>query len=90
MAANGIKNKADAVRHAIVDQWYGEIKHYDYNRPQYSDKTGHFTAVVWKNTRRVGIGIAWNPKKNWWVIVANYSPPGNFLGHFAENVPRPK
>ncbi|ODM91211.1 Protein PRY1 [Orchesella cincta] len=78
LAGTGGGNQVEAVRNA-------ESK-YDYNNPGFSMETGHFTAVVWKSTTHVGIGVAWNPKKNWWVVVANYSPPGNYDGQYSENV----
>lgn len=50
----------------------------------------HFTQVVWKGTRYVGMGMAHNVKRGIVVIVANYFPPGNVIGHFVENVLKPK
>ncbi|CAL8116373.1 unnamed protein product [Orchesella dallaii] len=76
LAYTSIKSKEEAVVDA-VRRWYNEIQKYNYNRPGFSMATGHFTALVWKSTTHVGIGVAWNARKNWWVVVANYSPPGN-------------
>jgi uncharacterized protein YkwD len=42
---------------AAVDGWGGERKAYDFGKPTgFSEKTGHFTAVVWRNTTSVGCG----------------------------------
>ena len=41
-----------------VDMWYEEIKDYDFNNPGFSSRTGHFTQVVWKNSRQLGCGVA--------------------------------
>lgn len=71
-----------------VKMWYDEIKSYNYGYPGFSMATGHFTAVVWKSSTHVGIGVAYNSRKRWWVVVGNYSPPGNMMGAFPENVPR--
>ena len=49
---------------------------------------GHFTQVVWKDSKEFGIGKA-QTKDGKWLVVANYSPPGNFLGHYPENVTPP-
>ena len=65
--------------------WYDEIKQYDFNG-DYQNGTGHFTQVVWKNTREVGFGVA-NEGKTYYVV-ANYYPAGNYIGEFSENVLR--
>lgn len=49
---------------------------------------GHFTQVVWKKSRKLGIGKA-SGKKNGMTctyIVARYRPPGNYKSQFADNV----
>jgi len=79
------RNQEEAVRNAVRLWYRGESK-YDYNHPGYSSGTGAFTQLVWKSTTHVGIGVAWNPRKNWWVVVANYNPAGNYHGQFRENV----
>ncbi len=50
--------------------------------------TGHFTQVVWKDSRDFGIGKA-KTKDGKWLVVANYYPAGNLIGKNAENVPLP-
>jgi len=46
---------------------------------------GHFTQVVWKSTKEMGIGKA--VAANGWVfVVASYRPAGNMMGAFAANV----
>ena len=49
--------------------------------------TGHFTQVVWKDTRQLGCGLAIN-RKNKVYGVCDYSPPGNYEGKYKENVLR--
>ncbi|MFE9577331.1 CAP family protein [Nocardia sp. NPDC006044] len=71
-----------------VDAWYAEIKNYDYNNPGYSGATGHFTQVVWKNTQRIGVGLA-RGANSWTYVVVEYDPPGNYQGQFPTNVLRP-
>ncbi|KXJ08635.1 ectin [Exaiptasia diaphana] len=66
--------------------WYDEVKDYDFSHPGFNHKTGHFTQVVWKATKRVGVGISSSGKE--YRVVARYSPPGNYFGQFAENVER--
>ena len=63
--------------------WYNEIKIHNF-RKDFQSGTGHFTQVVWKGTEEVGFGVA--NKGSTYFVVANYYPPGNFLGEFANNV----
>ena len=70
--------------------WYSEIDVYQSyfgkepppmgSGPAY----GHFTQVVWKNTKEMGIGKAKGNGRV--VVVANYRPAGNFIGSYSENV----
>jgi len=47
---------------------------------------GHYTQMVWKDTKEVGCGTATGNNFSWWpghpasVLVCRYSPPGNFMG----------
>jgi len=63
------------------ESWYSEIKDYRYGPLTGSNwyKTGHYTQMVWKTTTHVGIGKA-VCKNGAIIIVANYSPSGNYLG----------
>merc|ERR1712037_806723 len=73
-----------------VDSWYSEIKDYTFGKePSMGGPvTGHFTQVVWKGSTDVGVGVAQEGSKV--VVVANYSPPGNFGGQYVDNVPAPQ
>ena len=51
-------------------------------------ETGHFTQVVWKNTKEVGFGVASTKDKSRCYVVANYYPAGNYQGQFPKNVLR--
>ncbi len=63
------------------ESWYSEIKDYRYAplTAQNSAKTGHYSQMVWKSTTHVGIGIS-RCKDGETLIVANYNPPGNWVG----------
>ncbi|XP_073822218.1 uncharacterized protein [Musca autumnalis] len=71
-----------------VQAGYGEMEHYDYKNPTISGNTGHFTQVVWKESSQLGVGMVQKNDRTW--EVCNYTPPGNVLGKFEDNVPRPK
>merc|ERR1711942_474595 len=73
-----------------VDSWYSEIKDYTFGKEpsRGGPVTGHFTQVVWKGSTEVGVGVAQEGSKV--VVVANYSPPGNYIGQYVENVPAPQ
>ncbi|XP_059615872.1 uncharacterized protein LOC132261217 isoform X2 [Phlebotomus argentipes] len=69
-----------------VENWYAEVAHHGFHREPATLKTGHFTQVVWQDSRDLGVGQAKN-RSGQVFVVANYDPPGNFIGSFAENVP---
>ncbi|KAL9701878.1 hypothetical protein quinque_005319 [Culex quinquefasciatus] len=45
-----------------VNSWYDEIKHYRFGQPSPGNfsQVGHFTQVVWKESRELGVGMAKN------------------------------
>ena len=76
-----------------VDKWYAENSNYDYAAGQQIDPdpnkpTGHFTALVWKNTTKLGVGRVAGQGTKWWetFIVANFSLPGNMQDQYVMNV----
>ncbi|XP_033733310.1 cell wall protein PRY3-like isoform X2 [Pecten maximus] len=73
----------------VTDQWYSEVKMYTFGQEPTSSGTGHFTQVVWKGTKEIGVGKA-KTKDNKILVVANYRPAGNMLGQFRDNVLPPK
>ncbi|EDW80519.2 uncharacterized protein Dwil_GK11578 [Drosophila willistoni] len=72
-----------------VQSWYDEIELYNFKKGGYQKGTGHFTAVVWKATTRLGVGHKKNEVSKKVYIVARYLPTGNVIGLFAKNVPKP-
>lgn len=69
-----------------VEHWYQEGESHVFHKEPTTLKTGHFTQVIWRDTRELGVGQA-QSKTGQLVVVCNYDPPGNFIGSFAENVP---
>ena len=64
----------------VVEAWASEIQDYDYatNSCSQGKMCGHYTQVVWRDTKEVGCGKASCGDQQVWVC--NYSPPGNFVG----------
>ncbi|KAI8131863.1 hypothetical protein DUD61_004468 [Geotrichum candidum] len=72
---------------ASIQAWYDEIKDYDFSKNEFSSSTGHFTQVVWKDSTEIGCaevecGSGWGGP----YLVCEYSPRGNIIGYFKENV----
>ncbi|MFA7687421.1 MAG: CAP domain-containing protein [Moheibacter sp.] len=67
-----------------VHGWYSEKQGFN-NEEINADNIyaiGHYTQMVWKDTREVGMGMA-VCKNGGAIVVANYDPPGNYLGEKA-------
>jgi len=84
-AQTGSLSPADAVQ-----MWMNEASQYDPQNPQFS----HFTQVVWKSTTTLGCAISKcaagtifpsNDGVSFYGV-CEYSPPGNVIGDFANNV----
>ncbi|CAF3461378.1 unnamed protein product [Rotaria sp. Silwood1] len=80
--------EAQASARDAIQSWYGEIAMHNFDRPKYSSETGHFTQMVWRSSRKMGVGIAHSPDGREVYIVANYYPGGNIVnpGFFEDNV----
>lgn len=63
---------------AVVKDWVSEAKNYDYRSNSCQGVCGHYTQIVWRDTREVGCAVA--PGRNGETWVCNYSPPGNIIG----------
>jgi uncharacterized protein YkwD len=73
-----------------ITAWTDEAKDYDPSNPTYS----HFTQVVWKSTTDLGCAMVECPAGSIFsadygvaqFLTCEYSPPGNVIGQFGENV----
>ena len=65
----------------VVKAWTDEERWYDYsrNRCQPGQQCGHYTQVVWKDTKEVGCAmqVCADKSQTW---VCSYNPPGNYVG----------
>ncbi|XP_054158873.1 Golgi-associated plant pathogenesis-related protein 1-like [Oppia nitens] len=67
--------------------WYDEWKIYNYRKPNITARNGHFTQMVWRDTRKIGCGraVSSGPLGGTYTV-CNYDPPGNYIGEELENV----
>ena len=63
----------------VVSYWAQEATGYDVRRDTCSGVCGHYTQLVWANTREVGCAVAMDTRREVWVC--EYSPPGNIVGY---------
>lgn len=69
---------------STVAMWYDEVKLYKFPKGGFSMDTGHFTQLVWTDTRQVGCGHVTCGGME--LYVCNYDPPGNWEGQYREHV----
>ncbi|MFI5617928.1 CAP family protein [Streptomyces sp. NPDC051567] len=75
-----------------VLRWESEAVGYDYTNEDFDPKAGEFTQLVWKASKRIGMGAASCQSEDfgaYTLLYVVFDPPGNFLGEFVENVGRP-
>ena len=70
----------------VVTSWAGEASSYDYATNSCSNVCGHYTQIVWRDSVKLGCGVASCTTNSpfgggaWQFWVCNYDPPGNFVG----------
>jgi pathogenesis-related protein 1 len=68
-----MKNWAESEKKYYKGEAIGNIKS--------NQATGHYTQIVWGDTRRMGCARAMcNKKRGTYIWVCNYDPPGNWVG----------
>lgn len=65
--------------------FHREEKFYNYSNPRYVKAAGHFTQLVWKNSKQIGAAFKIR-KDNRLVVSIKYHPGGNYIGYFKKNV----
>jgi pathogenesis-related protein 1 len=95
LAMFGGTSSSGSTAQKAVNGWAGEVECYTYGKFMTGDKCdvacytamnsdgcGHYTAIVWRNTKEVGCGVSTcsqgGMKIDIWVC--NYSPAGNYVG----------
>ena len=62
----------------VVRAWASESRNYDYKSNRCHGVCGHYTQIIWRDTREVGCAVARGRGREVWVC--NYDPPGNWVG----------
>ncbi|XP_073298349.1 pathogenesis-related protein PR-1-like [Primulina huaijiensis] len=65
-----------------AQSWVDEAREYDYwsNSCVYGQQCGHYTQIVWRNTRRLGCARVVCYGGRGVFMTCNYDPPGNYIG----------
>lgn len=75
----------DSAAEEAIKNWYSEAEKYDFRKGGYQPGTGHFTQIVWKDTKELGMARAKSNNGSVYVV-ARYRPAGNILSAFNANV----
>jgi pathogenesis-related protein 1 len=62
----------------VVGDWASEARDYSYRANTCRGVCGHYTQIIWGDTREVGCAVARDSGHEVWVC--NYDPPGNWVG----------
>lgn len=70
---------------SLIKLWENEVKDFNYNQgitPGNFGKVGHYTQVVWANTKEIGCGSIKYIENGWHyqTLICNYGPAGNYMG----------
>merc|ERR1719424_305967 len=72
-----------------VDSWYNEVKYTSGGRgavTSFDGKTGHYTQVVWKNSKTLGCATGTVSQNGWKMLTCQYGPGGNYGNQYSSNV----
>ncbi|XP_048584713.1 uncharacterized protein LOC5521024 isoform X2 [Nematostella vectensis] len=76
----------DTAGDMACEMWYEESKKYSFVRGGFQGGTGHFTQMVWKGSKELGMGRAKTSDGRCTYVVARYQPAGNIVNYMSENV----
>lgn len=63
----------------VIGAWAGEARGYNLATNTCGGVCGHYTQIVWRQTRAVGCAVASSGYQQVWVC--EYDPPGNVVGY---------
>jgi uncharacterized protein YkwD len=69
---------ASATPTRVVEAWASEASNYDYRTNTCRGRCGHYTQIVWRDTKTVGCAVASGHNREVWVC--EYDPHGNTAG----------
>lgn len=69
---------ASASPEIVVNAWASEARDYNYTANTCRGVCGHYTQIVWADTKEVGCAVAKKGSREVWVC--EYGPPGNYVG----------
>jgi uncharacterized protein YkwD len=69
---------ASATPSRVVDAWASEATNYEYRTNTCRGRCGHYTQIVWRDTKTVGCAVARGHNREVWVC--EYDPHGNTTG----------
>jgi len=82
IAIFGLTTNYTAAVIAATNMCYAEIV--AWNATHNPNMAGHFTQLVWRSSRYIGIGVANNSRNTY--ITFEFDPPGNVYGQYTTNV----
>lgn len=66
-----------SIAKSAIEKWYSEITRFSFSNPEIKPDTRDFTQIIWKGSKRVGMGFAYSMDRKKTLVVALYSPAGN-------------
>ncbi|XP_029201239.2 uncharacterized protein LOC114965693 isoform X5 [Acropora millepora] len=85
-----LKQDYDIAAEKATAQWYSEIKSYNFGKPRIRNSNRHFTQLIWRDSKKIGIGEAKSSDGRHTYVVALYDPPGNIRMRERSNIRLPK
>ena len=61
----------------IFKIWKAEENNYDFKENKFSKKSGHFTQIIWKSTKHIGVGYEYDKINKQYCVVVLYYPARN-------------